>query len=203
MSENVWHYNSGGKIPFNPYWSGSGPSNDGGNEDCVQVSFHLLWNDIPCFHSSGHVRGSICENAAAIECLSLGDSYTFVLGKCYYVEMESFNFADAMDNCQNQFGSNNAGKLFEPMDLATNDRVIEFAARRVLPITKYQFHIGVNDLANEGTFQYATGGDLVFENWNTGEPNNSGKELNYRKYLSWYLFILLVLFVCFGKCMLH
>ena len=65
-SENVWHYNSGGKIPFNPYWSGSGPSNDGGNEDCVQVSFHLLWNDIPCFHSSGHVRGSICENAAAI-----------------------------------------------------------------------------------------------------------------------------------------
>ena len=181
MSENVWHYNSGEKIPFNPYWSGSGPSNDGGNEDCVQVSFHLLWNDIPCFHSSGHVRGSICENAAAIECLSLGDSYTFVLGKCYYVEMESFNFADAMDNCQNQFGSNNVGKLFEPMDLATNDRVIEFAARRVLPITKYQFHIGVNDLANEGTFQYATGGDLVFENWNTGEPNNSGKDLNYKK----------------------
>ena len=45
------------------------------------------------------------------ECLKLGDTYTFVRGKCYYVEVNLFNFTDAMENCQNQFGSNHTGKV--------------------------------------------------------------------------------------------
>ena len=124
----------------------------------------------------GHIRPSICENAAGIECLSLGHSYTYVLGKCYYVEMDSFNYADAMDNCQNNFGSGNSGKLFEPRDAATNDQVIKFAARTMLPSTNQKIYIGMNDLVKEGTFQYATGGDLVYTNWYSGEPNNSGEQ---------------------------
>ena len=124
----------------------------------------------------GHIRPSICENAAAIECLSLGHSYTYVLGKCYYVEMDSFNYADAMDNCQNNFGSGNSGKLFEPRDAATNDQVIKFAARTMIPRTNQKIYIGMNDLVKEGTFQYATGGDLVYTNWYSGEPNNSGEQ---------------------------
>ena len=34
----------------------------------------------------------------------------------------------------------------------------------------------MNDLVKEGTFQYATGGDLVYTNWYSGEPNNSGEQ---------------------------
>jgi len=174
MEENAWRYNSGGTIPFNLPWSIGSPSNSGGNEDCVEVWNKKDWNDIPCTHSSGHIRPSICENAAAIECLSFGHSYTYVLGKCYYVEMDSFNYADAMDNCQNNFGSGNSGKLFEPRNAATNDQVIKFAARTMLPSTNQKIYIGMNDLVKEGTFQYATGGDLVYTNWYSGEPNNSG-----------------------------
>ena len=177
MEENVWRYNSGGTIPFNIPWSKNSPSNGGGNEDCVEVFNHKAWNDIPCTTNTGNaMRPSICENAAAIECLSLGNSYTYVLGQCFYVEMDSFNYADAMDNCQNHFGPNNSGKLFEPRDASTNDQVIEFAARTILPSTNQKIYIGMNDLVKEGTFQYATGGDLVYTNWHSGEPNNSGEQ---------------------------
>ena len=87
------------------------------------------------------------------------------------MEKGLFNYADAMVNCQNQFGSGNTGKLFEPRDKSTNDQVIEFAKEMILPSTS-KMHIGINDIATEGTWQYATGGDLVYTNWGNGEPNN-------------------------------
>ena len=85
--------------------------------------------------------------------------------------MGLFNYTDAMVNCQNQFGPNNIGKLFEPKDSSTNDQVIEFAKNLILPSTEY-LHIGFNDIATEGTWQYATGGDLVYTNWGGINPNN-------------------------------
>ena len=87
--------------------------------------------------------------------------------------MGLFNYADAMVNCQNQFGSGNTGKLFEPRDKSTNDQVIEFAKEMILPSTS-KMHIGINDIATEGTWQYATGGDLVYTNWGNGQPSNGG-----------------------------
>ena len=72
-------------------------------------------------------------------------------------------------NCQNQFGSNHSGKLFEPRALATNNEVIEYAQG----ITNILF-LGINDIDIEGTFQYATGGNLVFTNWRSGAPDNYG-----------------------------
>ena len=91
--------------------------------------------------------------------------------KCFYVEIGLLNYADAMVNCQNKFGSKNTGKLFEPKDSSTNDQVIEFAHRMILPSRK-PVHIGINDIATEGTWQYATGGNLDYTNWKYGEPNN-------------------------------
>ena len=91
--------------------------------------------------------------------------------------MDSFNYTDALVNCQTQFGSNNTGKLFEPRDASTNDQVIQFAKQRILPSTvgiTSNMHIGINDMATEGMWQYATGGDLVYTNWEGVNPNNSG-----------------------------
>ena len=112
--------------------------------------------------------------AAEPDCLSLGnDTYTYVHGKCLFVEMALFNYTEAMLNCQNHFGSKNEGKLFEPRNPATDDQVINFAKRMILPSTT-RLHIGINDLATEGKWQYATGGDLVYTNWGSGEPSNGG-----------------------------
>ena len=104
-------------------------------------------------------------------CLKLGGTYTFILGKCYFVEINIFNYTDSMVNCQNQFGSNHTGKLFEPRDLATNDLVIDYARG----ITNNVFWLGIDDIDVEGTFQYATGGNLVFTNPPNHPPTYSGK----------------------------
>ena len=47
---------------------------------------------------------------------------------------------------------------------------IEFAKRMNLPSKEY-LHIGINDIATEGTWQYATGGDIVYTNWGGINPN--------------------------------
>ena len=66
------------------------------------------------------------------------------------------------------------GRLFEPQDLLTNNQVV--ATALVISPSNRQtsdFWIGMNDINIEGTFQYTTGGDLVFTHWSYGEPNDS------------------------------
>ena len=91
--------------------------------------------------------------------------------KCYYIEDEALNYADAMVNCQNRLSM---GRLFEPQDLLTNNQVVA-SALLVSPSDRQtsDFWIGMNDISTEGIFQYTTGGDLVFTHWSYGEPNDS------------------------------
>ena len=98
--------------------------------------------------------------------------YTFILGKCFFVEINQFNYIDSMVNCGNQFGSNHTGKLFEPRDLATNNLVNDYA--QGMWNSPQALWLGINDIDIEGTFQYATGGNLVFTNWSGGQPDNYG-----------------------------
>ena len=78
------------------------------------------------------------------------------------------NYADAIVNCQNHLS---IGRLFEPQDLLTNNQVVE-SALVIAPNPYSNFWIGINDISTEGTFQYTTGGDLVFTHWASGEPND-------------------------------
>ena len=64
------------------------------------------------------------------------------------------------------------GKLFEPRDLATNDLVLDFAYG--IRNDNYNFWHGIDDIDTVGTFQYTTGGNLVFTNWDVGNPDNYG-----------------------------
>ena len=108
----------------------------------------------------------------------MGANHTYINGICFFVEIGLFDYADAMVNCQSQFGTNSTGKLFEPRDRSTNDQVIQFAKNKVSPNASVMpvgtpLHIGINDIATEGTWQYATGGDLVYTNWDNNLSDHS------------------------------
>ena len=69
------------------------------------------------------------------------NTHKTVLGKCYYFEDTKLNFTDAIDNCKLQFGG--SGKLFEPMNLITNNAVANTA--RLLDTNQYRW-IGIHTL---------------------------------------------------------
>ena len=106
-----------------------------------------------------------------------GDGYISILEKCYYIEDEPLNYADAMVNCQNRLSM---GRLFEPRDLVTNNQVVE-SALVISPSDRQtsDFWIGMNDISTEGIFQYTTGGDLSFTHWSSGEPNDSQVTMSF------------------------
>ena len=71
-------------------------------------------------------------------------------------------------------------KLLEPKSSQVNNEVTQLAQSQGI----FRFWIGVNDIANEGTFVYdSSGTTIVYENWNPGEPNDAGgedcTEINY------------------------
>ena len=64
-------------------------------------------------------------------------------------------------------------KLVEPKSSQANNVVTQLAQSQGI----FRFWIGVNDIASEGTFVYdSSGTTIVYENWNPGEPNDSGGE---------------------------
>ena len=82
-------------------------------------------------------------------------------GACYYVEKQLLTAHEAIANCQNGFGN---GKLFEPRDKDTHDSVVAAAQG----ITSQNYWLGISDTLSEGQFQYLSGGNLTFSNWNAG-----------------------------------
>ena len=86
----------------------------------------------------------------------------------YYFHAGIKTFAEAKVVC-NGLGK----KLLEPISSQVNDEVTQLAQYQGI----CRFWIGVNDIANEGTFVYdSSGTTIVYENWNPGEPNDSGGE---------------------------
>ena len=62
-------------------------------------------------------------------------------------------------------------KLVEPKSSQANNVTTQLAQSQGIN----RFWIGVNDFANEGIFVYDSSGEtIVYENWNSGEPNNFG-----------------------------
>jgi hypothetical protein len=54
--------------------------------------------------------------------------------------------------------------------------VQDFVASEAFAIQDSDWWIGLNDLADEGTFVWSDNTPLNFMNWNGGEPNNAGEE---------------------------
>ena len=91
--------------------------------------------------------------AAEAECLSLGNTYVFVLGQCYYAEITNlYSIAnDSIENCRDKFGPNGFGRLFEPKDMFTSNAVV-----RVVSTTysgKFKVIINYRFLTTETNFK--------------------------------------------------
>ena len=92
-------------------------------------------------------------------CKGLNNIY--LNGACYYVEKTMLGIGEAIAKCQETLPN---GRLFEPRDETTHNSVVAAA----LEISFQPYWIGINDTLSEGQFQYISGGNLSFSNWEPG-----------------------------------
>ena len=92
------------------------------------------------------------------------------------------NYADAQLNCQNRFG-NHGGKLFEPRRANTNQLVSAAAANFVSGTSTsiWNFWLGMNDLATQGQYVYASDGKTINSTigsgmWHSNQPNSANEQ---------------------------
>ena len=84
------------------------------------------------------------------------------------------NYSDAQLNCQDKFG-NDSGRLFEPRLYSTNQLVYAEAAN-FKSVTSDDFWLGINDLAIQGQYVYASDGQEVVDGmWSSNQPNNAAE----------------------------
>merc|ERR1712004_921486 len=92
------------------------------------------------------------------------DGWTQVDGSCFQFNGAAEDYETATQRCKVE-----GAKLFEPQTAAEGLAVRQMAESAGLG----DFWIGVNDIADEGNWVYATSGSAVkVNNWNSGEPNN-------------------------------
>ena len=89
-----------------------------------------------------------------------GPNNVYLNGTCYYVERTLLSIDEAIANCQETHN----GRLFEPRDETTHTSVVAAA----LGISSQIYWLGINDTLSEGQFQYLSGGNLTFSNWQSG-----------------------------------
>ena len=95
-----------------------------------------------------------------------------ISGSCYYIEYATtMNYATAQLNCENKFG-NLVGKLFEPR-LESINQLVSAAAANFVSGASDDFWLGINDLATQGQYVYASDGQEIVDGyWRSGQPNS-------------------------------
>ena len=82
----------------------------------------------------------------------------------YHFDIKKKSHSDAKATCQSI-----GGKLFEPTCEKVYNEVSALAKTKGIS----NFWLGIHDISNEGKFIYDSDGkDLVWTNWNSGEPND-------------------------------
>ena len=95
---------------------------------------------------------------------SVPEYWEKINGHAYHFDNEKKSHSEAKATCQSI-----GGKLFEPKSEKAYNEVIALAKAKGIS----NFWLGIHDISNEGKFIYDSDGkDLVWTNWNTGEPNN-------------------------------
>lgn len=107
-------------------------------------------------------NGQIDDGIGCPDCVEL-----FRGGRRYLTCTTPRSYANARAHCQ-EHGA----------DLAIVDDADEAAwlIAEAIRIRNQDYWIGLDDLAQEGTFVWVDGSPLTLDNWSAGEPNNAGNE---------------------------
>ena len=89
-------------------------------------------------------------------CPSEKENVKVLIGKCYLFEKETKTFQDAKENCENVFGSNLRGHLFEPQSKYEHNLVCDEALQ--VFGGHHWFHIGIQQSANFQNVEYVSSG---------------------------------------------
>ncbi|XP_019637235.1 PREDICTED: uncharacterized protein LOC109479686 [Branchiostoma belcheri] len=149
-------------------WHPDQPDN-GGGEDCVEMTKNQDWNDLPCSSKLNF----ICEKEKTqLTCPPLYGVNSF-RGKCYRYSVRRVTFNEAKTICGTE-----GGRLAVLKDQATDvfirKRIRSLPHRRVL-----NYWIGLSDDQEEGTFVWSDGTELTasgYTHWSQGKPDNAEVE---------------------------
>ncbi|MFP2908754.1 lectin-like protein [Pyxidicoccus sp. 3LFB2] len=148
-TEGVWEWSD--DVSTYLHWNPGEPNNSQGAEDCGLFLNALGgWHDAPCSLS----RTFVCESVPRTVAQFNGHDYVF-----FGVRKP---WAQAREACTSQ-----------GFDLVTIDDSAEDTwLKQQVPAGRASF-IGYNDLAQEGTWAWASGTPSGYVNWRHYEPNNS------------------------------
>ena len=110
--------------------------------------------------------------AQALEDLAPEPVFNPDTGNYYEIVLKSLIWPDAKVEAENRLYDDVPGHLATISSQEENDFLYNLATPPCCTRTGY--HIGLNDIAIEGAFEWVTGEPLEFTNWASGEPNDQG-----------------------------
>lgn len=171
--EGVYRWLDGSNSTFRAWGSGA-PNNYGSYQNCVLMdASNGDWNDYECYSNAQ----GICKYNANVQQVTefynfadaepCPESFYFIYGACYSVSKTTGNIFESADNCA-QVDSALAAIESE----AENRWVFEYL--RIHGKSSADMWIGLNDVVQEGVYQWLDGTNSTFTAWGSGSPNNYG-----------------------------
>ena len=154
-------------------WLPAEPSDNGGNEDCVEFGQPKkpLWNDNDCSVEQLSICEFVPTRFFGQSCPTENPNYRYIFGHCYFFESQELDFDAAQANCGPKFPR--GGQLFEPTSRQLNEKV----SKEAIKVTRAgRRWVGVHDKKVDGTFKYASSGQTLSFTplWQANNPSNSG-----------------------------
>lgn len=165
-SEGNWRWITGETWDYTNWTTGE-PNNYGDAEHYGSLHPSGEWNDLP--EKFYYNNGFICEYGNTEEYTSVG---TFMHDGHYYEIYDNvLSWQYAKSYCETK-GGHLATITSSEENLAVMNAISQFGNLDVVE----KYWLGGNDVVEEGNFQWITGEEWDYTNWNTGEPNNDGNE---------------------------
>jgi Lectin C-type domain len=141
-------------------WSAGEPNDFGGNEACAEfLVADGKWNDTRCNLAQSY----LCQNKGQRPACSGGRVFE-VRGAAYCLHAEEATYANAKRACAADFGTLAVLSEATDNDLLRLSLASHFSAPKMW--------IGLNDVAEKGTWTWTSGAPVDLEAWYPGEPND-------------------------------